>query len=232
LDLPVWQELREELHPSGLEIVTVSLDSTGGKWSRRWIEAAQPRHPSLIDATHSVDRIFGIVNVPSGVWIDESQTVVRPAETAHPGVAVSGTLPRPEGLTDYQSQTYDVARGIRAHPRRYVAALRDWVRKGASSRFVLDSEQLRSKGGGRSFDEAQAAAHFELGAHLLASDRGDAAVPHFRAAHRLQPDNWTYRRQAWSLARTDQGPTELYDSDFVSEVLKVGAENYYREAEL
>ena len=228
----MWQELREELHPSGFELVTVSLDATAGKWSRRWIEAAQPRHPSLIDATHSVDRLFGIVNVPSGVWIDESGAIVRPAETAHPGVAVFSTLPRPESLTEYQEQTLEVSRGIRAHPRRYAAALRDWVANGAASRFVMSPEQVRERAGGRSHEEALAAAHFELGSHLLGGDRPEAAIPHFRAAHQLQPDNWTYKRQAWSLVRADQGPTDVYESDFLSEVRRVGPENFYRPLDM
>jgi len=43
----------------------------------------------------------------------------------------------------------------------------------------------------------------------------------------LQPDNWTYKRQAWSLADPLQGPTEQYEGDWLSDVKKIGAENYY-----
>ena len=63
MDLPVWQELRTELHPLGLEIVTVALDSGGADAARPWIEAARPTHPTLIDRAHLVDEAFGIVNV-------------------------------------------------------------------------------------------------------------------------------------------------------------------------
>ncbi len=38
----MWQELRSELHPQGLEIVTVALDTGGAEAARPWIEAAQP----------------------------------------------------------------------------------------------------------------------------------------------------------------------------------------------
>ena len=228
----MWRELRDELHPAGFELVTISLDSTGGRRSKRWIEAARPSHPSLIDAAHAVDGLLGIVNVPSGLWIDEAGSVVRPAETAHPGVAVFSQLARPEGLTEYQAETLEVSRGIRVQPRRYAAALRDWVANGAASKFVLTPHEVSTKGGGRSREDAEAAAHFELGSHLLTTGRAEASIPHFRAAHRLQPDNWTYRRQAWSLARTDQGPTDVYDSDFLSEVRRVGAENFYRPLDM
>ncbi|MDP8922004.1 MAG: TlpA family protein disulfide reductase, partial [Chloroflexota bacterium] len=60
----MWQELRRELHPRGLEIVTVALDAEP-EAARPWIEAARPGHPSLIDRAHLVDELFGIVNVPS-----------------------------------------------------------------------------------------------------------------------------------------------------------------------
>jgi hypothetical protein len=35
----VWQTLRSEWHPQGLEIVTVALDTTGTEAARPWIEA-------------------------------------------------------------------------------------------------------------------------------------------------------------------------------------------------
>ena len=50
-----------------------------------FIEQARPAHPSLIDSAHVTDELFGFVNVPNAVWIDESGTIVRPAEAAMPG---------------------------------------------------------------------------------------------------------------------------------------------------
>jgi hypothetical protein len=74
----VWQELRAELQDDGLEVVTVALDSAGPEAARPWIERARPEHPALIDEHHRLDELFGIVNVPSGVWIDEAGVIVRP----------------------------------------------------------------------------------------------------------------------------------------------------------
>ncbi len=90
-------------------------------------------------------------------------------------------------------------------------------------------------------DESAAAAHFELGQHLLLAGHHDAARRHFAESHRLQPENWTYRRQAWSLepggtggmARFWQGPSDNdpeawpYPGDWVSDIRAIGAENYY-----
>ena len=53
-------------------------------------------------------------------------------------------------------------------------------------------------------------------------------MPWFREAHRLQPDNWTYKRQAWELVDPIlQGPSEQYEGDWLSDVRAIGAENYY-----
>jgi hypothetical protein len=47
-----------------------------------------------------------------------------------------------------------------------------------------------------------AAAHFELATHLWGIGRRDLAIGHFKAAHELQRDNWTYKRQAYSAGRS------------------------------
>ena len=79
----MWQALRNELHPAGVEVVTVALDTGGADAARPFIEAAQPEHPSLIDQAHVTDELFGFVNVPNAVWIDEAGMIVRPAHGAH-----------------------------------------------------------------------------------------------------------------------------------------------------
>jgi len=220
----VWQALRSELHPQGLEIVTVALD-TNDEAARRHIEQAQPEHPSLIDQGHVVDALFGIVNVPSGVWIDEEGMIVRPPETAW----AQRRPPReiPPAATPRQVAVMTEARKIRYEPEKYVAALRDWVASGRESRFALSPDEVVRRNRPRPVEEAMAAAHFEFGQSFYRAGRIDDAVRHFRRAHDLQPDNWTYRRQAWSLADSAQGPTPLYASDWLTDVLKTGAENYY-----
>ena len=82
MDLPGWQALREELHPLGLEVVTVGLEMGGADVLRPFIEDASPQHPSLVDETHRMDALFGVTNIPSGIWIDEDGIIVRPHESA------------------------------------------------------------------------------------------------------------------------------------------------------
>lgn len=200
--------------------------------ARRHIERARPEHPSLIDQAHVVDELFGITNVPMAVWIDEEGTMVRPAEPAFPARPnYIGGAP-PAGLPPRLAEMLAEAGKIRIEPERYTAALRDWVAKGRGSAFALPPGEVIRRSRPRPPEEAQAAAHFELGQHFYRIHRTDAAVLHFRQAHRLQPDNWTYKRQAWSLADPLQGPTELYDGDWLTDVRKIGAENYYPPLEM
>src|SRR5437667_935899 len=83
-DLPVWQALREELHPKGIEFVTVGMDAAGAEPCRQYIENAKPTHPSLVDDSHQMAEKFGVINIPNGIWIDENGVIVRPAEAANP----------------------------------------------------------------------------------------------------------------------------------------------------
>ena len=224
----MWQELRTELHPKGLEIVTVALDVAGEQAAGPWIDMAKPEHPSLIDESHLLDELLGIVNVPTGVWIDERGTIVRPPEPAFPGKAVIAELPMPKEAPPRITQMMQEAAKMRIDPAAYVAALRDWADNGSDSPYALDPDEVVARSAPRPPDASRAAACFELGQHLHRSGHPNDAVPWFREAHRLQPDNWTYKRQAWEfLDPILQGPSEQYDGDWLSDVRKIGAENYY-----
>jgi hypothetical protein len=232
----VWQVLREELAPKGLEIVTVALDTGDADAPRACVEAAGSRHPSLIDAGHVLDELLGVVNVPTGVWIDEAGMVVRPPETAAPQEMEQQLPPRdrilPPGSPPRLLEMMEESHKIRNYSGEYVAALRDWVEHGAASRYALSPEEVVRRSQPRPREVAEAAACFELAQHLHRDGHPDAAVPWFREAHRLQPDNWTYRRQAWffinPLGKKDDADQDWpYEGDWLSDVRKIGAENYY-----
>jgi hypothetical protein len=77
--------------------------------------------------------------------------------------------------------------------------VRDWVEKGANSRYAMAPAEAVARSGSRSPAISEAAAHFELAQHLWRRDGfSPAATAHFNAAHKLQPDNITYKRQAYS----------------------------------
>lgn len=228
----MWQELRAELYPQGLEIVTVALDTGGPEVVRHWIEAAKPEHPSLIDRAHLVDELFGIVNVPSGVWIDERGVIVRPPETAYPRRPPFLDREVPDGLSPEQHEHTDAVKNLRVDADTYIAALRDWVAHGPASRYALSADEVLERSRPRPIEEAEAAAHFELGQYLYLVGHPQDAVRHFRECHRLQPDNWTYMRQAWNLLDSGQTPLDVYETNWLREVKKIGAENYYPKLEM
>jgi len=223
----VWQALREELRPKGIEVVTVALDTGGVKDAGPWIDAAKPEHPSLIDEAHVLDELLGIVNVPSGVWIDEAGMLVRPPEVAHPGTSVLRDMLREHGVPKdappIMLETLAEASKIRVDPERYADMLRDW------DAHALSPDEVVARSRPRPPEVSQAAAHFELGQHLVRAGDLEDARPHFREAHRLDPSNWTYKRQAWSIDDPLQGPSEHYDGDWLTDVRAIGAENYYLE---
>jgi hypothetical protein len=227
----VWQALREELRPAGVEVVTVALDVGGAEAAGPWIDAAQPDHPSLIDADHRLDEQLGIWNVPMGVWIDEDGLLVRPPEVAHPGTSVLRDMMVEHGIPSNAPPLLLEILGetakIRVKPERYAEALRDWSAHGADSRFALSPDEVLERSRPRDREASSAAAHFELGEHLWRDGERDPARAHFREAHRLDPGNWTYKRQAWSFENDLQGPSDHYDSDWLSDVRALGAENYY-----
>jgi len=221
----VWQALRTELQPLGVEVVTVALD-VDPEAARRFIERAEPEHPSLIDRAHLVDELFGISNVPNSVWIDEEGVIVRPVEVSNvqKSAIASGKID-PKSLPP---KLRKLITGIKYDHEAYIAALRDWALKGAKSTWALEPHEVIARSTPRSAETARAAAHFELGEHLHRLGEVEAAQRHWREAHRLAPENWTYKRQAWQLVDPGaQGPTEVYDGSWVEDVAASGPENYY-----
>jgi len=179
-----------------------------------------------------MDELYGVVNVPTGIWIDEEGMIVRPPEPASPA-KIGFRVPRgdTEGLDPYIAGMLEETRRIRRDDR-YEPALRDWVELGRKSRHALGADEVVERSRPRPREVGEAAAHFELAQHLWRDGKRNGAIRHFRAAHRLQPDNWTYKRQAWSFVNPLQAPSQEFESDWLSDVRKVGAENYYPELDM
>jgi hypothetical protein len=203
--------------------------------ARPFHEAAHPTHPSLVDPSHRLVELFGITNVPFGLWVDESGTIVRPPEVAFiprepqpgdpsPEEARARMLEQipPERRAVVEGMTRNVSSGDRS---RYVVALRDWAANGTRSSFVLSREEVIARSRPRPPEAAEAAAEFELGQHLHRAGHKLDAVAHFQAAHRLDPENWSYPRQAFSLVDDSMG--DPYGTDLLAEVARVGVDSFY-----
>src|SRR5437867_3830098 len=100
-DLPVWQGIYDEHKDRGFVVIAVGFDSGGPAAVRDFIRPAQlapmmmrfmgwgqamadraavPAYPCVIDERHLLGELYGIVNVPTAVWIDEDGAIVRPPE--------------------------------------------------------------------------------------------------------------------------------------------------------
>lgn len=148
-----------------------------------------------------------MVNVPTGVWVNEEGYMVRPPETAYTSNLELFSLVKVEG-------------------KRYVAALRDWVKSGAESQYALTPEELAQRAPARSPDQQLADVHFRVGAHFKENGKPRAAKRHWESAQRLNPDSWNYHRQDWSYSRTDP----IFK--FLKKVRGLGKKPYYPPLDL
>lgn len=216
----MWQALYDELAGRGFTVIAVALDQPEA--ARAWIEAAKPAYPCLIDRDHHVADLYGFVNVPQAVWIDEDGRLVRPPETA-------GAT---DGFRAMDRVTFTVPEGVLAdrarEKARYANAIRDWVVKGRASIHALDAATLTSRL--RPVDPAVALAHahFRLGQRLLRAGREDEASAQFGEAVRLHPDSWAIWRQT---AQKDARGLAAGEA-FWARVDALGDRPYYTPAEL
>ena len=137
----------------------------------QWIDAAAPTHPSLIDTRHVTGELFGFINIPMAVWIDECGTIVRNAESASIERSPLRDMDIPDGLPERLTQMFTEVKQIPDDAEAYRAAIVDWVDNGGRSRFALTPDEVIERSRPRGADEAEAAACFELGQHLRADRR-------------------------------------------------------------
>jgi hypothetical protein len=230
----VWQALHLELEPDGLTVVTVALD-TDIEAARPFHAAGQATHPSLVDPSHRLVEEFGITNVPFALWINETGMIVRPPEVAFVAHPVQPGGPSPEEAQAQMLEQIPLERRavVEAMMRntnigdrsRYVDALRDWVAKGTESSYALAPDEVIARSRPRPPEAATAAAEFEIAQYLHRAGHQSDAVAHFKAAQRLDPENWSYPRQAFSLV--DESMGNPYGTDLLAEVDRIGVDTFY-----
>jgi len=200
------------------------------------MELAHSTHPALVDTTHITDELFGFINVPMAVWVDENGIIVRPAETASIERSPLRDMEIPAALPERMANMFREVKSIPDDSNEYRGAILDWARNGAASRFAMSPDQVINASLPISMEHARAAACFALGEHLNRTVRHEAAIPWWREAHALYPENWTYKRQAWTLVTTPagatendliQGPNDVYDGNWLDDVVKLGGGQAY-----
>ena len=156
----MWQALYEELSGQNFIVIAVAMDSREGD-ALPWIETARPSYPTLIDREHLMAELFGVVNVPQAIWIDEAGRIVRPAEAAG---AYEGFRKMNRATREMPEEVARLTADARA---TYLDAVRDWVRRGSESVHALPAESARAHLPALTEDMATAQAMFKLGQFLL-----------------------------------------------------------------
>ena len=161
-------------------MITVALDRSADD-ARPWIEAAGATHPSLVDSEHVVADRYRIINVPTGIWIDERGRIVRPNDVA------------------FGTDTFVHLHGRPSGP--HLEALRAWATIGARP-FATEND-VRAHQVLPTADEQQARAEFTLAWFLHRHGRTEAAERHFLRAGELSPHDWTIRRGSMPIRGLD-----------------------------
>ena len=175
-ELAGWQQLQDELADSGLRLFSVALDHDPED-ARPWIEAGRPSYPVAVDTAHVTAERYGITNVPSVVWVDEDDNIVKPPTIA----------PGDDQFVEY----------TKISSEQHHEVLRRWVREG-----VLP-ESARAEPHERTDAEQQALAERRVAAHLQRHGDTDAAKRHLAAAQELAPWDWTVRRGGIAMTGGD-----------------------------
>ena len=191
-------------------------------WNRALAEnAAPPAYPCLIDERHLVAEAYGMVNVPTAVWIDEDGMIVRPPEA--PGST--------DGFRSMNLQTREVpkhrAEDSRIRRQVYIDALRDWIERGPASEHVLSPDEVRRRMRGLDPDASLAGAHFRLGVWLAQQGDRDAAQRALETAVRLEPEAWRFRRQKIVLSDPALTGQLAATPEFWQAVQELGDRYYY-----
>ncbi len=171
--MPVWQSIYEELKSENFEIISVAQD-TGGEEAAGYIfDDANVSYTDIIDVNHQISSLYNLVNVPSGVWIDEQGKIMRINEGTYAKEHMNGAW----GTNDY------------------VPIVRDWVKKGADSEYVWDRDKVRESIVQRTPEAERAQPAFRLGGYYFTNDNDEKAEQYWTMAQELDPTSWNYLRQ-------------------------------------
>jgi hypothetical protein len=169
--------VHDELADANFTVIAVALDESPDD-VRPWAEGITL--PVLVDRQHLLTELYAISNVPTVVWIDEDDRIVRPNSVA------------------FSTDMFAEFTGAYAGP--HLDALRAWVRHGAAT---LTPEAARVAVPDLSDDEVRARLHFRIATEARRRGDDDVARRHFVRAGELAPTDFTIRRAAMPLMGGD-----------------------------
>ena len=142
----------------------------------------------LIDPEHVLTELYAISNVPTVIWIDEDDRIVRPN-----GVAFSNDM-------------FKEFTGVESAP--HLDAVRHWVRTGEAP---ITPDEARQAVDDLTDDEVRARLHFRIAAQARRNGDDGTAQRHFEEAALLAPNDFTIRRAAMPLTGANPFGTEFME---------------------
>ena len=158
-------------------MIAVALDESADD-VRPWVDGITL--PVLIDREHVLTELYAISNVPTVIWIDEDDRIVRPNSVA------------------FSTDMFAEFTNARSGP--HLDAVRAWVRD--CTRSITDDE-ARTAVPDLTDDEVRARLHFRIATEARRRGDGDVARRHFVRAGELAPTDFTIRRAAMPLMGED-----------------------------
>ena len=158
---------------------------------RQWAVDEPPApltYPVLVDRDHALAELYGVVNVPSTVWIDEDGRIARPPVIA----------PADDKFKEF-TQIDSTA---------HHAALRRWVRDGVAP---LTPDEVRARHEAPTPELQAARVERRLAMYLLRAGRADLAETHLARALELAPTDFTIHRGSMPVRGLDPFGQEFFD---------------------
>jgi peroxiredoxin len=184
-DLPGWQALHDELSPEGFTVIAVAIDQSAD--DVRPFTAGLTM-PVLFDPHHLLTELLAISNVPTVVWIDEEDRIVRP------------------NAEEFGTDTFADFTGTESAP--HLELVRRWVRHGE---VPLDEADARGAVADLSHDEVLARLHFRIAAEAHRRGDTDTTRRHVLRAGELAPDDLTVWRAGMPLIGEDPFGQDMLD---------------------
>ena len=147
--------------------------------------AKEATYPVLIDADHLFSDLYAVSNVPTVIWIDENDIIVRP----NAGEVGSDTFTEFTGIScaDHMNQ------------------VKGWVKEDAipddADHIVEDFDQ----------NEITARLHFRIAANSLRAGLDEVSEQHFEKAKELAPLDFTIVRASMPLRGGNPFGEEFFD---------------------
>ncbi len=184
-DLPGWKALNDELAEHDFGVVAVAIDEATSDVAP-FAEGID--FPVLVDTDRRFADTYGLINVPTVIWLDAERRVVRE--------------PSPE----FSDDTFTEVHGVESGP--HLEAVRRWVTTGEAGDDLALTDPYPS---GLNADQRLARAEFRLALELARAGHDEAAARHVTIADGLAPDDFTIWRAGMQLVGDDPFGAEFFE---------------------